>query len=66
MEHAPGAPAHLSVSLAPLCDAGRGASLVVVSPQAAPHGLLEEISAPVPLTPARPRKARRRPAPQRC
>ena len=43
MEHAPGAPAHLSVSLAPLCDAGRGDSLVVVSPQAAPDGLLERV-----------------------
>ena len=47
MEHAPGAPAHLSVSLAPPRDAGRGASLVVVSPQAAPQGLLEEVSGPV-------------------
>jgi hypothetical protein len=34
----PGAPAHLSVSLARLGDARRGDSLVVVSPQAAPDG----------------------------
>jgi hypothetical protein len=40
----PGAPAHLSVSLARLRDAGRGDSLVVVSPQAAPDGLLERVS----------------------
>jgi hypothetical protein len=39
----PGAPAHLSVSLARLRDAGRGDSLVVVSPQAAPDGLLERV-----------------------
>jgi len=39
----PGAPAHLSVSLARLADAGRGDSLVVVSPQAAPDGLLERV-----------------------
>jgi hypothetical protein len=39
----PGAPAHLSVSLARLRDAGLGDSLVVVSPQAAPDGLLERI-----------------------
>ena len=38
-----GAPAHLSVSLARLRDAGRGDSLVVVSPQAAPDGLLERV-----------------------
>jgi hypothetical protein len=40
----PGAPAHLSVSLARLRAAGRGDSLVVVSPQAAPDGLLERVS----------------------
>ncbi len=40
----PGAPAHLSVSLARLGDAGRGDSLVVVSPQAAPDRLLERVS----------------------
>ena len=40
----PGAPAHLSVSLARLREAGRGDSLVVVSPQAAPDGLLERVS----------------------
>lgn len=40
----PGAPAHLSVSLARLGAAGRGDSLVVVSPQAAPDGLLERVS----------------------
>ena len=40
----PGAPAHLGVSLARLRDAGRGDSLVVVSPQAAPDGLLERVS----------------------
>jgi hypothetical protein len=39
----PGAPAHLSVSLARLRDAGRGDSLVVVSPRAAPDGLLERV-----------------------
>jgi len=39
----PGAPAHLSVGLARLADAGRGDSLVVVSPQAAPDGLLERV-----------------------
>ena len=39
----PGAPAHLSVSLARLAGAGRGDSLVVVSPQAAPDGLLERV-----------------------
>jgi hypothetical protein len=39
----PGAPAHLSVSLTRLRDAGRGDSLVVVSPQAAPDGLLERV-----------------------
>src|SRR5262249_21844171 len=39
----PGAPSHLSVSLARLRDAGRGDSLVVVSPQAAPDGLLERV-----------------------
>ncbi len=39
----PGAPVHLSVSLARLRDAGRGDSLVVVSPQAAPDGLLERV-----------------------
>jgi hypothetical protein len=38
-----GAPAHLSVSLARLRDAGRGDSLVVVTPQAAPDGLLERV-----------------------
>ena len=40
----PGAPAHLSVGLARLGDAGRGDSLVVVSPQAAPDRLLERVS----------------------
>lgn len=40
----PGAPAHLSVGLARLCGAGRGDSLVVVSPQAAPDRLLERVS----------------------
>jgi hypothetical protein len=40
----PGAPAHLSVGLARLGDAGRGDSLVVVSPQAAPDPLLERVS----------------------
>ena len=40
----PGAPPHLSVSLARLGDAGRGDSLVVVSPQAAPDRLLERVS----------------------
>ena len=39
----PGARAHLSVGLARLGDAGRGDSLVVVSPQAAPDGLLERV-----------------------
>ena len=39
----PGAPPHLNVSLARLRDAGRGDSLVVVSPQAAPDGLLERV-----------------------
>ncbi len=39
----PGAPAHLSVGLARLGDAGRGDSLVVVSPQAAPDRLLEQV-----------------------
>jgi hypothetical protein len=39
----PGAPAHLSVGLARLGDAGRGDSLVVVSPQAAPDRLLERV-----------------------
>ena len=39
----PGAPAHLSVSLARLGDARRGDSLVVVSPRAAPDGLLERV-----------------------
>ena len=39
----PGAPSHLSVTLARLGDAGRGDSLVVVSPQAAPDGLLERV-----------------------
>ena len=39
----PGAPPHLSVSLARLGDAGRGDSLVVVSPQAAPDRLLERV-----------------------
>ncbi len=43
MEPAAGAPAHLSVSLARLRDARRGDSLVVVSPQAAPDGLLERV-----------------------
>jgi hypothetical protein len=38
-----GAPPHLSVSLARLGDAGRGDSLVVVSPQAAPDRLLERV-----------------------
>jgi hypothetical protein len=40
----PGAPAHLSVGLARLGDAGRGDSLVVVSPHAAPDRLLERVS----------------------
>ena len=40
----PGAPLHLSVSLARLGDAGRGDSLVVVSPQVAPDRLLERVS----------------------
>jgi hypothetical protein len=40
----PGAPAHLSVSLARLGDAGRGDSLLVVSPQTAPDRLLERVS----------------------
>jgi hypothetical protein len=40
----PGAPAHLGVGLARLGDAGRGDSLVVVSPQAAPDRLLERVS----------------------
>ena len=39
----PGAPPHLSVSLARLRDAGRCDSLVVVSPQAAPDRLLERV-----------------------
>ena len=39
----PRAPAHLGVSLARLGDARRGDSLVVVSPQAAPDGLLERV-----------------------
>jgi len=39
----PGAPPHLNVSLARLGEAGRGDSLVVVSPQAAPDGLLERV-----------------------
>jgi hypothetical protein len=39
----PGAPAHLSVNLARLRDAGRGDSLVVVSPQTAPDQLLERV-----------------------
>ena len=39
----PAAPTHLSVSLDRLRDAGRGDSLVVVSPQAAPDGLLERV-----------------------
>jgi hypothetical protein len=39
----PGAPPHLSVSLARLGDAGRGNALVVVSPQAAPDRLLERV-----------------------
>jgi hypothetical protein len=38
-----GAPAHLSVGLARLGGAGRGDSLVVVSPQAAPDRLLERV-----------------------
>jgi hypothetical protein len=40
----PGAPRHLSVSLARLEQAGRGESLLVVSPQAAPDPLLERVS----------------------
>ena len=40
----PTAPAHLSVGLARLRQAGRGDSLMVVSPQAAPDGLLERVS----------------------
>jgi len=39
----PGVPAHLGVSLARLGDARRGDSLVVVTPQAAPDGLLERV-----------------------
>jgi hypothetical protein len=39
----PGAPAHLSVGLARLAEAGRGDSLVVVSPQVAPDRLLERV-----------------------
>ena len=39
-----GAPAHLSVGLARLAEAGRGDSLVVVSPEAAPDRLLERVS----------------------
>src|SRR5262245_19772060 len=39
----PGAPAHLRVSLPRLRDAGRGDSLMVVSPQTAPDGLLERV-----------------------
>jgi hypothetical protein len=39
----PGAPPHLSVGLARLGEAGRGDSLVVVSPQAAPDRLLERV-----------------------
>jgi hypothetical protein len=40
----PGAPAHLSVGLARLEQAGRGEALLVVSPQAAPGPLLERVS----------------------
>jgi hypothetical protein len=40
----PGAPAHLGVGLARLGGAGRGDSLVVVSPQAAPDQLLERVT----------------------
>ncbi len=40
----PGAPKHLSVSLARLEEARRGESLLVVSPQAAPDPLLERVS----------------------
>ena len=40
----PEAPAHLSVGLARLGDAGRGDSLVVVSPNAPPARLLERVS----------------------
>jgi hypothetical protein len=39
-----GAPSHLSVGLDRLDEAGRGKSLLVVSPQAAPDPLLERIS----------------------
>ena len=39
----PGAPPHLSVSLTRLANAGRGDSLVVVSPQPAPDRLLERV-----------------------
>src|SRR5215831_11306732 len=39
----PGAPPHLSVTLARLGDAERGDSLVVVSPQTAPDRLLERV-----------------------
>lgn len=39
----PGAPAHLSVGLARLGGAGRGDSLLVVSPEAAPDPLLERV-----------------------
>jgi hypothetical protein len=39
-----GAPGHLSVGLARLGGAGRGDSLVVVSPRAAPERLLERVS----------------------
>ena len=38
-----GAPPHLSVSLTRLANAGRGDSLVVVSPQPAPDRLLERV-----------------------
>jgi len=40
----PGAPRHLSVGLARLEEAGRGESLLVVSPKAAPDPLLERVS----------------------
>ncbi len=39
----PGAPPHLSVGLARLTEARRGESLLVVSPETAPAGLLERV-----------------------
>jgi hypothetical protein len=39
-----GAPAHLRIGLERLTAAGRGETLLVVSPQAAPEGLLERVS----------------------